>query len=460
MEGVPMPKVLTDAAVRRFAPAAQRRRIPDGGMRSLFLVITPNGHKAWQMRFRVGRNRIGAMILGPVDLSGTEIKDEPVVGQPLSLAAARALAARVHRVRALGRDPVAEHKAAKARRRAAEVEANANAFGAVAKEYIERYASKNISRWKERARLLGWQPTTTAEGKLQLEIIRGGLAQRWSDKPIGSIDGHDVHNLLVETRERGAPGLERRSEQPTESRAHAMLATLSAMYGWLLQHRRVEANPCVGVHRPQAPAARDRVLSNDEIKAFWKGTETVGMPFSAVLKLLLLTGARLSEIEELRRDELAADASQINLPGSRTKNHRAHVIPLAPLAREIIASVSPMDDCPYVFTTNGKSPISIGSKVKARLDQAMGDPPPWRIHDLRRTFVTGTGELGVRPDVIELAVNHVSGLRGGVAGVYNKSELLPERKAAVERWSAHIAGLISGGTDNFVALHPRQTGAA
>ena len=142
-----------------------------------------------------------------------------------------------------------------------------------------------------------------------------------------------------------------------------------------------------------------------------------------------------------------------------------HKLILPPMALALI----PPGLHDLVFTTTGTTPPSAWSRAKRRLDAAMlaaardhaHDAPitPWRLHDLRRTAVTGMAELGVRPDVIELCVNHVSGSRGGIAGVYNQSELLPERKAALERWSAHVAALISDG-DNIVALHPPQAGAA
>jgi integrase len=430
-------KPLTAAAVEKYRPGKQRRIIRDAAARSLFLVISPSGHKSWMMRFRAPDGRIGKLVLGPVDL-GRELKGDPAIGQPLTLVAARQLAAEVLRQRALGHDPFADRKAAKLRQRAAIVEAANNAFGIAAQDFIEKYARKNVRRWKEQARLLGLQPT--GEG---LQVIPGGLAARWGDKPLSAVDGHDIHQVVAETRERGAPGLERRSDGQTESRARAMLSCLSRMFRWLVQHRRIETNPCAGVHRPPAPKARERVLTPAEIKAFWQAAAAIGGPFGPALKVLLLTGCRLNEISALRRDELSEDSGQINLSGERTKNGRPHVVPLAPLAREIINKVPRIDGCPFVFSTNGKTPVSIGSKLKGRLDEAMGNPPPWRIHDLRRTAVTGMAELGIRPDVIELTVNHISGTRGGIAGVYNRSELLPERRAALERWATHVAGLLA-----------------
>ena len=443
-----MTKPLTAAAVKKYAPhPAQRRIIRDAGARSLFLVITPTGHKSWLMRFRTSGGRIGKLVLGPVDLSGRELTGDPAIGQPLTLAAARQLAAEVLRQRALGHDPVADHKARKLRQRAAVQEAASDTFGAAAQDFITKYSRQRVRRWQEQARLLGLRPT-----RVGLEVIPGGLAARWADKPLAQIDGHDIHAIVADTRERGAPGLKRRSSGPTESRARAMFAVLSKLFAWLIQHRRIEATPCTSVHRPESAMARDRVLTNDEIVKFWRTTEQIRPQFGSVLKLLLLTGCRLNEIAQLRWEELSAD--EINLPGTRTKNHRAHRIPLAPMAQSIIAAMPRIDDCPYVFTTNGKAPVSVGSKIKNGLDAEM-KIPAWRIHDLRRSAVTGMAELGIRPDVIELCVNHVSGTRGGIAGVYNRSELLPERRAALERWAVQVQGIVSGKLANVLPM-PRK----
>jgi integrase len=259
--------------------------------------------------------------------------------------------------------------------------------------------------------------------------------------------------------------LERRSDGPTESRARAMLATLSSMFAWLLQHRRVETNPCAGVHRPEPSQARERVLRNDEIRWMWKACDELGEPFAAIVRQLLLLGQRLNEVAGMRREELSEDGAMWNIPSSRTKNKRPHVVPLPPAARALIP-VPDGDQAMMVFTTTGTTPPSGWSRAKHRLDALMlkvakqerpgATIAPWRLHDLRRTAVTGMIELGLRPDVIEHVVNHVSGHRSGVAGVYNRSELLPERKAALERWSAHVLGLVSEQPTNIVTMRKRR----
>jgi hypothetical protein len=119
------------------------------------------------------------------------------------------------------------------------------------------------------------------------------------------------------------------------------------------------------------------------------------------------------------------------------------------MARKILATVG--GDGELVFTTSGRSPVSGWSKIKMRLDGAM-EIPPWRLHDLRRTAATGMAEIGIAPHIVEAALNHVSGARAGVAGTYNRAAYAPEKRAALERWVAHIEGLVAGKPANVVTL--------
>ena len=423
-----MAKALTAAAILRFRAGPMRRFIRDGGARSLYLVIQTTGSRSWVMRFRRPDGQITKLTLGPVDLSGQEHKGEPVTGAPLTLAAARALAASIHRSRAQGHDVAAGHKAKRS-------PAQGDTFGQAVHDFIENYAKPKMRSWRTTQRLLD------------------GLAQRWSEKPLQEIDAAAIWTLVEETRRIGTPGRQSRIEKPSNSRARLLFAALSSMFGWLQRQRRIEVNPCRSVQRPANGPARERVLTNDEIKLFWSACGEVGEPFGQLLKLLLLTGARLREVSGMRRSELHADGMW-HLPGTRTKNKKPHVVALPPLALEILGTVLPIDS-DLIFTTTGKVPVNGFGKVKQRLDRAM-DIPPWCLHDLRRSFVTGLAELSVPPHVIELAVNHVSGTRGGIAGTYNRSQMMTERKAALARWADHVAGLVAGRPDNVVPLAGRK----
>ena len=243
------------------------------------------------------------------------------------------------------------------------------------------------------------------------------------------------------------PGLERRSDRPSDARARALFATLSKMFAWLVEKRRVRGNPCAGVARPDTPASRERILKDAELVKFWKAASAERTEFAAPLKLLLLTGCRLNEVTGLRRTELSDDGKIWIIPGARTKNNREHVVPLPPLARDILAAVNTAGE--FIFSTNGSAPITCGSKIKGRLDAAM-KAEPWRLHDLRRTVATGMAELGISPHIVEAVLNHVSGAKAGVAGTYNRAVYAAEKKAALERWAEHVEGLVSGKTAKVV----------
>ena len=450
-----MARVLTVAAVERSKPANKRRWIRDGGSQSLYLVVQPSGHKSWVMRFRRPDGAIAKMVLGGVDLSGRELKGDPVVGQPLSLVAARQLAAAIHRDRARGQDVVADHKARRHRQRAEIKERQEGAFGTLVRKFIEEHAQPKTRQWRSTAIRLGLRyPFDGGEPV----VTKGGLVERWSEKSVRTIDGHDVHAVIDEAHRVTVPGVTPHNPGLSEARARGMHAALSSLFGWLLRHRWVDINPCTNVWRPPPSKPRDRTLSPHEIHRLWKACDVIPVPYGAAARLLLLLGARLNEVSAMERGELSADGAIWTIPGSRAKNHKSCVVPLPPLARDIIASLLRVSER-FVFSRNGHGPITGWSGAKHDLDAAMGgDLPAWRLHDLRRTSVSGMVELGVGVDVVELVVNHVSGTRGGVAGVYNKSELMPERREALERWARHVACLVSPERQTRSSLRYRASG--
>jgi integrase len=358
-----------------------------------------------------------------------------VIGAPLTLGAARRLALQIQHERAHGRDVIAAAQRAKADRRGLA----ANTFASAAADFTEQYAKRETRGWRETARLLGLR----ADEEGELRLVAKGLAERWSERAITDIDGDDIYGVIEETRDRGVPGAERRASGPTNSRAIAMFAALSKMFSWALANRKfkLKHNPCVGIARPPLPDARDRVLTPAELAAFWRATSAERQEFAAILKLLLLLGQRLNEVAGMRRAELSEDLTVWTIPSERTKNRRAHVVPLPPPARELLAAGPASGE--LVFTTNGVVPVTLGDRAKDRLDARMKLSAPWRFHDLRRTCATGMADLGVQPHIIEAVLNHVSGHRAGVAGIYNRAIYAAEKKAALELWAAHVERLVS-----------------
>jgi integrase len=434
--------ILTAAAVARLrGPKKGQREEADGGCRGLYLAIQASGAKTWALRYRRPiTKRSARLVIGTVSLVPT--KDAPRIGAVLSLAAARRLAAELSHQIADGRDPAAEHAAQKQQR------GTAYAFGRAASDYVA-HIKPSLRSWKDRAAVLGLKET----GDGEIKQIKGGLAALWAAKPVVAITSKDVGDLLRGARRMGIPGLERRNKEASDARARGLHSCLSAFFNWLKDEQQITISPLTALKRPKPPTARERFLTEDEIRKFWLATDQVGEPFGSALKLMLLTGARKREVAGMHRSELSADLSTWSLPGSRTKNKLPHVVPLSELAKGIIAAVkSPSEE--LVFSTTGHSPISGWSKMKPRLDRLMGEgTPPFTIHDLRRTAVTHMGELGIRDDVIELCVNHVSGRRAGVAGIYNKSVLMAERRAALEAWSRRVMDIVEDRVAaNIVAL--------
>jgi integrase len=428
-----MPILLTEAAVRRLRPARQRRIIRDSGSRSLFLTIQTSGFKSWAMRFRRPDGGSSKIVLGPYDLSGRSTTDEPQVGEPLSLARARQLAARVVSDRAAGVDVVGRHKSLKLRRRVAFTEAAGNSFLRAVTDFISEQ-KRRVRTWKKLARNLGLDE--------DLEPRPGGLVSRWATRDVATITAADLHLVIEESRKFGIPGVEVRSDKATDSRGHVIHTSLSAMFRWLHRRRRVETNPMVQLYSTPPSAARDRVLSEAEICKFWEATGSLKTHHGDALKLLMLTGARLNEIVRLSWSEVSDDASTLNIGAERVKNGLPLVIPLAAMARDIIAR-QPQSES-FIFALNSVTPMCLGSKVKNQIDAAMGDVPPWRFHDIRRTAATGMAAIGIQPHVIDAVLNHVSGHRAGVAGVYNRHAYLNEKREALQLWEAHLLSLVGG----------------
>lgn len=445
-----MAKMLTTTAVQKMRAEEARIEVKDAGSKGLLLTIEPSGLKRWTMRFRHSDGSLVRLSLGPVDFTGTEQEATPQIGDPLSLAAARRLAADVNRKRALGHD----FKAAKQRQAFQKELKGSKTFALAAVDFVTQHSMRKVRGWKLQARSLGIRPKADGAG---VELIPHGLANRWSTRALTEIDGDDIHALVREVRERGIPGIGRKNLGPSEPRARAVYSDLSKFFSWCVEERRLKASPVVGVTKPRPPASRERTLTDKEIVWFWRACDRLPEPFGPCLRVMLLTGARRSEVAGMRRSEF--EGSVWTIPGERSKNHRAHDLPLPPLATDIIDAVPTVGD--LVFTTTDRTPISGWSKTKTELDKQMRELAgakiaPWRIHDLRRTCATKMGELGIAPHVIEAVLNHVSGFRAGVSGTYNRNAYGPEKKAALERWAAHLTGMVSGCATNIV---PLQAGA-
>jgi len=228
--------------------------------------------------------------------------------------------------------------------------------------------------------------------------------------------------------------------------ANRARGTLSAMFAWCIGEGLCENNPVIGTNMAGEEKPRDRVLSNGELVAIWRTLPD--SDYGRIVKLLILTGQRREEIGALRWSEIGADA--IELSAARSKNGLPHKIPLSQEALAILKACPRWAERDLLFgmSENG---YTGWSKAKAVLDNKTGINAPWILHDLRRTAATGMADLGVQPHIIEAVLNHISGHKAGVAGIYNKSTYEPEKRAALELWGNHI-GLLTSSKPKGIAV--------
>jgi len=321
----------------------------------------------------------------------------------LGLSAARASARDIlARVR-LGEDP----QAAKAQARVA------------ASETFSKYIGEYLT-WKE--------PQVRPSTFREVERYLTRHATPWHARQLASITALDAAELVK--------AIAAKHGASTANRARV---SISPYFAWHIASGRLLSNPLA--FTPAAPenGPRNRVLSDAELAAVWRACGDDH--FGSIVRLLMTTAARRSEIGGLSWDDYSDGL--ITIAAERTKNGRAHEIPLSTLARDILERQPRRNSTPYVFGRVG-TPFSGWSLCKAELDKKLAGvvTVPWTLHDLRRSTATGLGELRVLPHVIESVLNHVSGFRAGVAGIYNHASYREQKAEALQRWADHLATII------------------
>jgi integrase len=289
-----------------------------------------------------------------------------------------------------------------------------------------------------------------------------------------------LHELQLAKIARGdiAPVIAAVAKNSGAVTANRVRTSLSSFFAWAMKQGHADTNPVIGTTRHKE-RSRERVLSPSELRLIWNALDEDH--YGAILKLLALTGQREDEIAALSWSEIHDD--KIILSEERTKNKRAHVVPLSQAALDIIAkqprrateTSAPRDLIFGRYT--GSGPFSGWSRSKEKLDAKIteansGPLPHWTPHDLRRTFATYAGGglpaheleklkgrdkemakgLGVQPHVIEAVLNHVSGHKAGVAGTYNRSTYEPEKRIALDRWADHLMAIVEGRASNVTPL--------
>jgi integrase len=230
-------------------------------------------------------------------------------------------------------------------------------------------------------------------------------------------------------------------------------ATLSAFFTWAMQQGLADGNPVIGTAMPKQNPPRDRVLTDDELARIWQAS--ADDDFGRITRLLILTGARRAEVGGMAWGELDLEQGTWTIPKERSKNNRAHTLPLMAVALELIGAVPQRVGRDQLFGAWHAGGFSQWDQDKDRLDARLGFTEAWTLHDIRRSVATKMADIGIAPHVIEQILNHVSGHKSGVAGIYNRSSYEREVRAALAQWSDHIAALLTGGTRKVVTLPTR-----
>jgi integrase len=370
---------LTKATVARLAlpEHAQEKIVFDDALPGFGLRIRAGGKRTWIAQYRMGTKQ------RRVTLGSAETFDADEARK-----LARAAFAKVQ----LGTDPQLEKTGARAQA--------AVTLGSVVDHYLARHAAKRqrTSTYEDTERYLRVHWAALAEHPLQ-KVSRADVAARLS--------------CIAEDSGRYA--------------ANRARAALSAFYGWAIAEGLADANPVIGTRKPADEVARDRVLGGDELAMVWR--EAGGGDFGSIVRLLILTGQRREEVAAMTWAELDLDAALWRIGADRTKNGRAHEVPLAEPAVAILrkhAARERRDECRALVFGSRDGPFAGWSKAKAALDARLATAhrrplSAWRLHDLRRTVATGLADLGTLPHVVEAVLNHISGHKAGVSGVYNRA---------------------------------------
>ena len=264
---------------------------------------------------------------------------------------------------------------------------------------------------------------------------------RYLDLPAADLD----RAIAVKT-------LDAMARKGSASMAARTAAYGKAAYGWAVKRGAVSVNPFLNL--PVAPTPRrERVLFDDELAALWRATDGAG-PFNGIMRLLLLTGQRREEVAGMTWTELSNDLSTWTIPANRAKNAATHIVPLSAPAQELLRGVHRFGELVFPGL---RGAFNGWSKAKTALDAKSG-VTNWRLHDLRRTAATGLQRLGVRLEVTEQVLNHVSGSRAGIVGVYQRHDFASEKRAALEAWGEHALAIINGLRGHGQRNHTDKTG--
>jgi integrase len=397
-----MPRLkLTKSAIDAIPTPASDVVYWDAGCPGFGVKVTPKGRKVFVVLYRTGGagSKLRKFTIGPYGR--------------VTLHQARVAGQKVFAARLEGRDMAAEKQAARRRLVVDRVD-----------DLLETYIAQHLAQ-------------NRSGGEIS-RLLRRELGPSWGSRSIHDITKRDVVEVVSAVEQRGAPGA-----------ANKTLKSAKTFLRWCVGRAILDSSPAQGIPMPTKVVSRDKVLTDQELALVIRAARKMSGPFGGIVEFLALTGQRREEVAQMTWDELDIGQRVWTLPGSRTKNGKKHVIHLSEQAIAVLNGVEKKG--PFVFSVFGTKPFHDFSRVKRVLDR-LSAVSQWRLHDLRRTCVSGMARLGVAPHVADKILNHQTGTISGVAAVYQRHEFLAERRAALDLWGAHVAALV----EDAVAARPME----
>ena len=364
----------------------------DVGRPGFGVKVTPKGRKVFVVLYRTGGagTRLRKYTIGPY-------------GQ-VTLHQAQVAAQKVFTAKLEGRDLAAEKRQAKQRVVADRVD-----------DLLEAYIAQHVSQRR-------------SGGEIS-RLLRREIGKAWGSRSIHEITKRDVVEVIAAIEQRGAP-----------IAANKTLKTLKTFLRWCVGRAVLDQSPADGIPLPTKEISRDRILVDDELARVITASRKIGGQYGGIVELLALTAQRREEVACASTDELDIEQRIWTLPKGRTKNGKPHIVHLSNEAIVVLNRANKIG--PFVFSIDGAKPFQEFSRAKRELDE-LSEVTGWRLHDLRRTCVSGMARLGIPPHVADKILNHQSGTISGVAAVYQRHDFLAERKDALERWGAHVRKILT-----------------
>lgn len=289
--------------------------------------------------------------------------------------------------------------------------------------------------------------TFLAQKRKELRPSSYDAAKRHFEQHWAVFYGYEVKDITRRDVVRAVDAMAETRGAVTADRAKASLSTF---FAWAIEKDYADANPTRDIRARGQKSKTTRVLTEDELVAIW--LQSLGGEYATIIRLLILTAQRKNEIGGLNWPEIDFDRQQINLPAERCKNHRPHIVPLSVPAAALLAEVPRRAGRELLFG-RGEGSFSGWSKMKLSIDARLPTGMvPWTVHDLRRSVATHMAERGIaEPHVLEAILNHVSGHKAAVAGIYNRAVYAAEKRVALNAWAAHILQLVEHATTRSAA---------